>query len=188
MRRLGIVAVGLALVVVGLTAGCGSSGYSRDDVEGTIAAVRTSDASLLAAVPTATLPPSPSPARIPITRPSATAIRNICDKSTPGPYGLNIGYPAPPPPRYSAQEAVGLVRAVLGQEPECPSQSAPVLGWAAVFDCSGRAWEVAAECFERQAPILNYLPTESGYAIWQVYEDDARVILLSDVAAQLMHP
>jgi len=187
MRRLGIVAVGLALVA-GVTTGCRSSGYSNAEVEGTVAAVQTASAGLLATAPTAALIPRPTtlPTRIPVTRPSATPTRNICDNPTPGPYGLPMGLPGLPP-RYSPQEAVGLVRAALDHEGTCPA-SAPVPGWAAVFDCSARAWQIANECFQQEMPILDSLPSGSGYAIWRVFEEDTRVIPLTDNAAQMMQP
>jgi len=53
MRRLGIVAVGLALVV-GMTTGCGSSGYSKAEVEGTVAASLTASAERVPPTPTPT--------------------------------------------------------------------------------------------------------------------------------------
>jgi hypothetical protein len=54
MNRLAIAAVGLALVV-GVTTGCRSSGYSQAEVEGTVAASLTASAEHL--IPT----PTPSP-------------------------------------------------------------------------------------------------------------------------------
>jgi hypothetical protein len=189
MKRLAIAAVGLA-AMVSITTGCRSSGYSQAEVEGTVAAAQTASADLLVTAPTGAPSPLPTspPIKIPVTRPSATPIRNICANSTPGPYGLGYANePYVPPPLYSPQEAVGLVRAALDHEGTCPADL-PVPGWAAVFDCSARSWLIAGLCLQQERPVLDSIPSGPDYAAWRLYETDARVIPMTDAAAQLMQP
>jgi hypothetical protein len=52
VKRLTVGALGLALIV-GLTTGCASSGYSQAEVEGTVTAAQTETARLLVKAPTA---------------------------------------------------------------------------------------------------------------------------------------
>jgi hypothetical protein len=62
MKRLGVAVLGLALIVSMATA-CRSSGYSQAEVEATVAAAQTADASSLAVALTATRSsPTPMPA------------------------------------------------------------------------------------------------------------------------------
>jgi hypothetical protein len=181
MKRLAITAVGLALVV-GVTTSCGSSGYSQAEVEGTVAAVQTASAELLARVPSPTAPPPPTkpPTKIPVTPPPVSPVPTASQACGQCP---GMGYV---PHRYSRQEAIGIVRAALDHEFVCPPDY-PAKRWAVACDCQA-GLRVAALCHEQEGPPLDFIPSGPDYAVWRVYEEDARVIPLTDAAAQLMQP
>ena len=102
----------------------------------------------------------------------------------------NSVLPSPTPfptARYSLDEAVGLVRAALDHEDQgvCPGK----IRWAAEYS-GGRSWLVAAACVAEfnYGPPIGLIPPGWNNRLWRLYEDDGRVIPLTDRAVEWMQP
>jgi hypothetical protein len=176
MRRLGIVAVGLA-VLVSLAFGAGA--FALYVWPGQEQAVSVRAAPTVSPAPT--LPPVPSPSPVPTHPPVPTVSL----------------------PRYTRDEAMGLVRAALQQQGYCPEAvpaelygipMTPRAGtkshWSANFDRQRRTWSVAEFCYPegQQEPPADLIPPPEQANIWELIEDTGQVIPLNESAAALMRP
>lgn len=89
------------------------------------------------------------------------------------------------PPRYTYEEAIGLVRVRLPFGAKCSAYGVEREGnWGALFDNQG-AWWVEMRCGDRDEPRMEEAWSGSGTE-WRVYEDSGQVIPMTDNAAAFM--
>jgi hypothetical protein len=95
--------------------------------------------------------------------------------------------PSVAPPRYTSEEAIGIVRGALDHEGTCstgplPQHSQYALHWNTTFHPGRGLWTVTAFCGEGEGAIWG------GGGLWYLRDESGEVIPVSDLALDFMRP